>query len=60
MSNKELKEFERKLIYGLNLAEKRMLPEKALHEEDVIMQSADGVIRRVPAKQVIAENAIFQ
>ena len=60
MSNKELKEFERKLIYGLNLAEKRMLHEKALHEAYVIMQSADGVIRRVPAKQVIAENAIFQ
>ena len=60
MYNKEIKEFEKKLIFGLNLAEKRMLHEKALHEEFVIMQSADGEIRRVPAKQVIAENVIFQ
>jgi hypothetical protein len=60
MSNKEIKEFEKKLIYGLTLAEKRMLQEKALREEFVIMQSADGEIRRVPAKQVIAENVIFQ
>ncbi|MBQ6157183.1 MAG: hypothetical protein IJK22_11355 [Bacteroidales bacterium] len=60
MSNKEIKEFEKKLIYGLTLAEKRMLQEKALREEFVIMQSSDGEIRRVPAKQVIAENVIFQ
>ena len=60
MSNKEIKEFEKKLIYGLTLAEKRMLQEKASREEFVIMQSADGDIRRVPAKQVIAENVIFQ
>ncbi len=59
MSNKEIKEFEKKLIYGLTLAEKRMLQEKALREEFVIMQSADGEIRRVPAKQVIAENVIL-
>jgi len=60
MSNKEIKEFEEKLIYGLNLAEKRMLQEKALHEDYVVMQSMNGKIRRVPAKQVIAENVILQ
>lgn len=60
MSEQELRDFEARLTRGLQLAEKRMLHEKALHGECVIMQYADGRIRRVPANQVIAENAIFQ
>ena len=57
MSEQEIKEFEDKLIAGLQLAEKRMLQEKALHDECVIVQNSDGVIRHIPAKQVIAEQA---
>lgn len=53
MSEKEIKELEEKLTIGLQLAERRMLEEKALHDECVIVQSTDGVIRRIPAKQFI-------
>lgn len=54
------KEFSEKLKYGLELAEKRMLQEKALRNEDVIVCGADNIIRRIPAKEVIANNPIFQ
>ena len=54
------KEFSEKLKYGLELAEKRMLQEKALRNEDVIVCDADNIIRRIPAKEVIANNPIFQ
>lgn len=53
MSEKEIKELEEKLTIGLQLAERRMLEEKALHDECVIVQSTDGVICRIPAKQFI-------
>ena len=60
MSNKEKQEFIEKLCRGLELAEKRMLQEKARNNEDVIVCGDDNVIRRIPAKQVIADNPIFQ
>ena len=60
MSNKEKQEFIEKLRRGLELAEKRMLQEKARNNEDVIGCGDDNVIRRIPAKQVIADNPIFQ
>ena len=60
MSNKEVHELSEKLKYGLELAEKRMLQEKALRGESVIVCDKDNNIRRIPAKQVIAENRIFQ
>lgn len=60
MSNKEIKEFSEKLKHGLAIAEKRMLQEKALHDESVVICDKDGNIKRIPAKQVIAENPIFQ
>lgn len=60
MSEQEIKELEDKLAQGLLLAEKRMLHEKALHDETVVTQSADGKILYIPAKQIIAENVIFQ
>ena len=60
MSEKDYLEFNKLLDESLQLAEKRMLQEKALRGEDVVV-SEDGVnIRRIPAKQVIAENPIFQ
>lgn len=58
MSEQEIKEFEDKLLIGLQLAEKRMLQEKALRDECVIVQNSDGVIQHIPAKQVIAEHAM--
>jgi hypothetical protein len=60
MSNKEIEEFNEKLRYGLNIAEKKMLQEKALRGQDVVVCGSDQIIRRIPAKQVIAENPAFQ
>lgn len=60
MSDKEVKEFSEKLKRGLELAEKRMLQEKALRGQDVIVCGDDNIIRRIPAKEVIANNPIFQ
>ena len=60
MSDKEVKEFSERLKRGLELAEKRMLHEKALRGQDVIVCGDDHIIRRIPAKEVIANNPIFQ
>ena len=55
MSNKE---FPEKLKAGIELAGKRMLQEKAMRGEDIIVCDADNNIRRIPASQVIASNQI--
>lgn len=60
MSDKEYKDLSRKIDKGLELAEKRMLQEKALRGESVVVCDKNNNIRRIPAKQVIAENSIFQ
>ena len=60
MSNKEVHELSEKLKHGLELAEKRMLQEKALRDEYVVVCDKDNNIQRIPAKQVIAENSLFQ
>ena len=60
MSDKEYKDLSRKIDKGLELAEKRMLQEKALRDESVVVCDKNNNIRRIPAKQVIAENHIFQ
>lgn len=60
MSNKEIQEFNEKLRRGLEIAEKRMLQKKALRGQDVVICGTDQIIRRIPAKQVIADNPIFQ
>lgn len=54
MSDKEYLEFTKKLDYGLRLAERRMLEEKALHGQDVIVCDAYNNIERIPARQVLA------
>lgn len=54
MSDKEYLEFTRKLDYGLKLAERRMLEEKALRGQDVIVCDAHNNIQRIPASQVLA------
>ena len=53
MTNKEIKEFSEKLKLGLEIAERRMLEEKALHGEDIIVSSDGETFRRIPAKQLI-------
>ena len=60
MSNKEMREFSEKLKRGLEIAEKRMLKEKALRGLDVIVCDEDNNILRIPAEEVISKNPIFQ
>lgn len=55
MSNKEVKDFSDKLKRGLELAEQRMLQEKALRGEDIIVSSDGKTIQRIPAKELLAE-----
>lgn len=59
MSDREYKVF-KKIDIGLRLAEKRMLHEKALRGECVIVCDRDNNIQRIPAQQVIAESHVFQ
>jgi len=54
MSNKEIKDFSEKLRRGLEIAEKRMLEEKALRGQDVIVCDAQNNIQRIPASEVLA------
>ena len=60
MSDKEYKELSKKIDKGLLLAEKRMLQEKALRGESVIVCDKNNNIQRIPAQQVIAETSVFQ
>lgn len=60
MSDKEIKEFVEKLDAGLKLAEKRMLHEKSMRGEYVVVYSEDKGIEYIQASQVIADNIIFQ
>lgn len=53
MSNKEFQEYSEKLNRGLQLAERRMLEEKALRGEDVIVSSNDEAIERISAKKIL-------
>lgn len=60
MSDKEYKDLSKKIDSGLLLAEKRMLQEKALRGESVVICDKNNNIQRIPAQQVIAENSVFQ
>jgi len=46
-----------KIDQGLQLAEERMLQEKALHDECVVVQTMDGTIQHIPAKQAMSSLA---
>jgi hypothetical protein len=50
MSNKE---FSEKLQVGIELAGRRMLEEKALRGEDVIVSPDGKTIERIPANQLL-------
>ena len=54
MSNKEIKDLTSKLEAGLQIAEKRMLEEKALRNETIVVSNAEGKIEYLSAKDVLA------
>ncbi|MBQ7989279.1 MAG: hypothetical protein IJ692_06785 [Alloprevotella sp.] len=60
MSEKDYLELSRKFDEGLELAEKRMLQEKALRGESVVICDSNNHIKRIPAQQIIAENPFYQ
>ena len=47
------KEFSEKIKAGLKIAERRMIEEKALRGEDIIVSSDGKTIERIPAKQLL-------
>lgn len=53
MTEKEHNEMIDKIVYGLKVAEREMLEEKARNNEDLIVCGNDGIIRRVPAKNYL-------
>jgi hypothetical protein len=59
MSDNDYLELSKKLDEGLLLAEKKMLEEKALRGQDVVVCDANNNIQRIPAKQIIAESSIY-
>ena len=58
MSEKEILDLQDRIDQGLQLAEKRMLEEKALRGEDIIVSSDGEHIQRIPAKEVLAALAV--
>lgn len=53
MSEKEIEEYNEKLLKGLRIAEIEMLEEKALRGECVVVSDSDGKIIHIPAAQVL-------
>jgi len=53
MSDKDAQLLTEKIQYGLALAERRMLEEKALHGQDIVVCDNDGTIERIPASEAI-------
>ena len=53
MSDKEILDFTERLQHGLDLAERRMLEEKALHGQNIIVCTKDDKIKEVAAKKAI-------
>lgn len=49
-----MKDFTRKLEAGLQLAERRMLEEKALRNETVVVSGDSGQIEYISAREVLA------
>ena len=53
MSTKEYNEIIDKIVYGLKIAEREMIEEKARNNEDLIVCWNDGIFRRVPANNYL-------
>lgn len=54
MSDKEYQDLNRKLDEGLQIAHRRMLEEKALRDETVVVSNSEGKIEYISAKEVLA------
>ena len=53
MSDKDIQDVAAKVQYGLDLAERRMLEEKALHGQDIVVCTTDNTIEHIPASVAI-------
>jgi len=60
MSEKDEKLLTEKLLYGLKISERRMLEEKALHGEDIVVCDADNNIPRIPASEALKKLPAIQ
>ncbi|MBR5029220.1 MAG: hypothetical protein IKX51_08370 [Bacteroidales bacterium] len=58
MSDKEIIDFTERLHHGLDIAERRMLEEKALHGQKIIVCSKEGKICQIPARKAM-EKALY-
>lgn len=54
MSEKDEKLLTEKLLLGLKISERRMLEEKALHGQDIVVSSDDNTIKCIPASVALA------
>jgi len=52
MSNDEKTKFRDQLIKGLELAEYRMLKEKAMHNQIIIQSDGNGGVKEIPAREL--------
>ena len=52
MSNKEREQYRRDLQRGLDLAEYRMLRDKAMHNLSIVQSDGEGGCREVSAREV--------
>lgn len=60
MTDEEIKELSEKIQYGLRIAERRMLEEKALHGQDIVVCDENNNIKRIPAKEALDKlNKLF-
>lgn len=55
MSDKEVNELIEKIDAGLKLAEERMLKEKSLRGETIVVYKENEGIHRVPASQILEQ-----
>ena len=53
MTDEEFEELSEKLQYGLRLAERRMLEEKALHGQDIVVCGDDNIIKRISSQEAL-------
>lgn len=53
MSDKEAQQLSEKIQLGLAIAERRMLEEKALHGQDIVVCNDNDTIERIPASEAI-------
>lgn len=56
MSDNEIESYISQLDKALQEAERAMLQDKALHGASVVIAGSDGIIKEVPAKDILTEN----